>query len=449
MSGRTDRREFLKKTGRAGVTFFFMGASGCAIVRPVPRRISPLEKLNVAGVGAGGKGGDDARNVGKTENIIAVCDVDESKARKTRKAFPKAKFYFDFREMLEKECNNIDAVTVGTPDHTHAVAAAMAIQMGKHVFVQKPLTHSIWEARILRKLAHRHKVQTQMGNQGTASSGLRRAVEILQAGTLGKVRELHVWTNRPIWPQGIERPQDTPPVPEGLKWDLWIGPAPWRPYNPAYHPFKWRGWYDFGTGALGDMACHTLNMPFWGLKLYDRLGEPITVEAQCDKIYAETYPKWSIIRYEFPAHGDEPPLTMIWYDGGKKPPADLLEGEKVPGSGSLIVGEKGKLFSPGDYGTDWKLLPASKWEGFEGPPETIPRSPGHYEEWIAACKGGPKAMSNFDYAVPLTEVVLLGNLALRSGKKIVWNSKKMRVTNCPEAQQLVKSYFRKGWEIEV
>ncbi len=450
MSHNINRREFLKGTTLAGAGLWV-----------APRTIwgamkSPNEKLNIAGIGVGGRGEGDIDGV-KSENIVALCDVDRSRAGGTFRSFPKARRYADFRKMLEEEHKNIDAVVVATPDHTHAPAAVMAMKLGKHVYCEKPLTYSVYEARVMRETAAKYKVATQMGNQGTAYGGLRRAVELLHAGVLGPVREAHVWTNRPIWPQGTDAILQhagvktalhgggvAPQVPSGLEWDLWLGPAPLRPYDPCYLPFTWRGWWDYGTGSLGDMACHTMNMPYWGLKL----GAPTTIVAEVSELNPETAPEWSIIHYQFPARGNLPPLHYTWYDKFKKPPAELFEGEEVTSSGSLIIGEKGKLYSPGDTGEDFHLLPRAKFEGFKGPAEFIPRSPGHHAEWIRACKGGPPAMSNFDYAGPLTEMVLLGNVAMRvPGRKLEWDAAKVQVTNYPEANQFVRREYRDGWTL--
>ncbi len=435
MSHKINRREFLRSTALAGASFWAAPTIWAEMK-------SPNEKLNIAGVGAGGQAGGDIGNV-SSENIFALCDVDERRAAGTFNRFPKAKRYHDYRVMLEKEAKNIDAVVVATPDHNHAPAAAMAIKLGKHVYCEKPMTRTVYEARVLRELAAKYKVATQMGNQGTSSSGLRQGVEILQSGALGPVRELHVWTNRPIWPQGLDRPKDTPGVPKTLKWDLWLGPAPWRPYHPCYLPFSWRGWWDFGTGALGDMACHTLNLPYWGLKL----GAPTAFEAEVSELKPDCAPNWSIIRFDFPARGNLPALKMTWYDGGKKPPAELFEGEKVSSSGALVIGKKGKMYSPGDYGTSHVLLPKKKFEGYEAPDPWIPRSPGHHKEWLRACKGGPPAMSNFNYAGPLTEVVVAGVIAIRTATRIEWDAKNLKATNCPKAAQYVRPEYRKGWTL--
>ncbi len=252
-----------------------------------------------------------------------------------------------------------------------------------------------------------------------------------------------MWSNRPVWPQGLDRPTETPPVPKELAWDLWLGPAPKRPYHPAYLPFKWRGWIDFGAGALGDMGCHTLNLPYMSL----RLDNPISVEAEVFEMTKETFPKRSVVRWIFPARGDMPPVKLTWYDGGLKPPADVLFGRELPGSGCVIIGKKGRLFSPDDYGSSHELLPAESFADFQKPEPTLPRSPGHHAEWIRACKGGEPAMSNFDYAAPLTEMILLGNLAIVTGEKIYWDAQRIRAINCPKADQYVSPPYRKGWKL--
>ncbi|HKQ36549.1 MAG TPA: Gfo/Idh/MocA family oxidoreductase [Verrucomicrobiae bacterium] len=419
-------------------------------------------KLNVAVIGAGGKGSSDTDDVAKLgENIVALCDVDKNTLAKRGQVYPKAKQFSDYRKMLDQMGKEIDAVIVSTPDHHHAVAASMAMKMGKHAYVQKPLTHSVYEARLLRDLAKKHKVATQMGNQGSAEKGLRRAVEVIQAGAIGSVSEVHVWSNRPIWPQGLDRPEGEDPVPDTLDWDLFLGPAPKRPFKKdVYHPFKWRGWQDFGTGALGDMACHTANMPFRALKL----GYPTEIEAESSGMNKETYPKSSKIRFEFPAREGLKAVRFWWYDGGQKPDNERAERvldyiattkdrdgkqreRKLPGSGCLLIGDKGHLFSPDDYGAQYFLLPQKEFEGFQGPAESIPRSPGHYREWVEACRGGAPAYSNFDIAAYLTEIILLGCVALRTGKKLEWDGPAMKAKNAPEAAQYVKRHYRKGWEI--
>lgn len=435
MSNKINRRQFLK-TGALTGAFFWAS----------PRVIwcemkSPSEKLDIAGIGVGGRGADDINGV-SSENIVALCDVDERQAAATFRRFPKARRHSDFRKMLEAE-KSIDAVVIATPDHTHATAAVMAMKLGKHVYCEKPLTHSIYEARVMRETAARCKVVTQMGIQGHSYDGHRRAVELIQAGVLGAIREVHVWSDRPIWPQGIDRPEDTMPVPKQLDWDLWLGPAPWRPYHSAYVPFNWRGWWDFGTGALGDMGIHNADVAFWGLNL----GAPSSAEAEVSDVHAETAPQWSIIRFEFPARGALPPVKLTWYDGGRKPPKELAHGQEIPTNGALLVGEKGTLFSPDWHADQFKLLPEKQFEGFKGPEPTLPRSPGHHEEWVAACKGGPPAMAPFSYSAPMTEAVLLGNVAIRAGEKVEWDAEDLNVTNCPRANEFIRRGYRSGWTL--
>jgi predicted dehydrogenase len=354
--------------------------------------------------------------------------------------------------MLETFGESIDAVTVSTPDHTHAPAAVMAMRMGKHCFCQKPLTHSIFEARTMADVAREKKVVTQMGNQGTAERALRKSAAVIKKGVLGKVTEVHVWTNRPIWAQGGDRPKPAK-VPTHVKWDLWLGPAPYRPYADGYHPFAWRGWWDFGTGALGDMACHTANLPFMALKL----GHPTSIVAEAGDVNPETCPSYAIIQFEFPARGNMPPLKFTWYEGRKngelvRPPTELLQGQKASASASLLVGEKGTLYSPDDYGARYVLLPQKEFEGYQGPPETLPRNgkgdDGMKAEWVAAIRGGPPAMSNFNYAALLTETILLGNVAIKAnGKKLLWDGPSLRITNDAAANQHLKREYRRGWEL--
>jgi predicted dehydrogenase len=409
---------------------------------PPARRVSPNEKLNIASIGAAGQGATDTDGCAG-ENIVALCDVDEIRLRERAKKYPKASLHRDYRKMLE-ERKEIDAVIVSTPDHHHAFASIMAMKLGKHVYCQKPLAHSIWEARRMREVATEMKVVTQMGNQGHSYDSTRRLVELVQAGALGDVREVHIWTDRPIWPQGIDRPRDTAPVPESLDWDLWIGPAPMRPYHPDYAPFKWRGWWDFGTGAIGDMACHNCDAAYWALQL----GQPTSAEAESSGINAETGPKSCLVRFEFPKRGKLPAVALTWYEGGRKPNRDLADGAELPANGTLMIGSKGKILFRDWHPNNFRLLPEDKFKDFQAPPPSIPRAPdGPYKEWIAACKGGPKCLSNFDYSGPLTEFVLLGNVALRAGKKIEWDGEKLRVTNCPEAEQYVQRSYRSGWTL--
>lgn len=457
----SSRRQFIKYTA---TTATILG------VAPAFLRGQNLHnRVNVAVIGAGGKGASDTSDTAKVGgDIVALCDVDASTLAKQGEKYPKAKQHRDFRKMLDQMEKEIDAVIVATPDHVHAAASTMAMSKGKHCFCQKPLTQSVAEARRMRELAKSKKVATQMGNQGSAGDGLRRAVEVIQAGVIGKPRELHVWSNRPIWPQGIARPTGEDKVPETLDWDLWLGPAPFRPYkDKVYHPFAWRGWKDFGTGALGDMACHTVNMPFRALKL----GYPTLIECEATSDYMpETYPKSSRIRFEFPEREGLPPLKFWWYDGSpsEKSVKILRPNEEVtkeivalrsslPPSGALIIGDKGKVFSPDDYGSQFFILAgdeknfskSGEHEACKAVPQTIPRSPGHYQEWIDAIRGGAPAYSNFDIAAYLTEIILLGCVALNVGvgEKLDWDGPKMRAKNNKKAAQFVRREFRKGWKL--
>ncbi len=402
-----------------------------------PRKLSPDKKMNIACVGCGGKGNTDVRAV-SGENIVALCDVDFDRAEKSFALHPGVPKFRDYREMFAKMGRKIDAVTVTTPDHMHYAVAKKAIEMGKHVFVQKPLTHSVWEARQLTELARKHGVATQMGNQGQAGEDVRVLCELLWDGAIGPVHEVHVWTNRPIWPQAIARPEAGPKPPKSLDWDLWLGVAPVRPYHPAYHPFKWRGWRDFGTGALGDMACHAFAPIFRALKL----GHPSSVETSSTALFEETYPSGSIVRYEFPAREGMPPVALTWYDGGLKPPRPKeLEADRELGkSGTLYLGEKGAMLGA-------RLLPESRMRAYKRPAEYVPRSIGHYAEWIQACKGGDAGGSNFDISGPQAETVLLGNISMRTGKKLAWDGPNLKITNEPEANQYLRREYRKGWGV--
>jgi len=409
-----------------------------------PRRVAPSEKLNIAGVGIGGRGAGDLHECG-SENIVALCDVDDRYAANVFKSYPKAQKYHDFRRMLDKE-KNIDAVVIATPDHTHAVVAMEAIKRGKHVYCEKPLAHSIYEVRKLTEAAREAGVATQLGNQGQASEATRLACEFIWDGAIGPVREVHSWCNRPISPRGIDRPKETPPVPDTLNWDLWLGPAPRRPYHPCYLPFSWRGWWDFGTGVLGDIGCHQLVSIFRALKL----GYPTSVEACSSGVNSETAPLASIIRYDFPAREGLPPVKLTWYDGGLMParPEELEEGLRFGNADeNLYIGEKGKMLGH-------RLLPEARSKEYGKPPRVLPRSPGHHKEWLNACKGGEPAGSNFDLAGPLTEVVLLGNVALRMGQqlyekglKLYYDGPGMKVTNLPEANKYIRSEYRDDWNL--
>ncbi|UCD30484.1 MAG: Gfo/Idh/MocA family oxidoreductase [Planctomycetota bacterium] len=438
----------------------FMGAAAAVTAFTIiPRsvlggrgNVAPSEKLNIAGIGVGGRGGGDISAV-SSENIVALCDVDWRTANRTFKRYPDAKKYKDFRVMLDKEDKNIDAVVVATPDHVHAVASMAAMKRGKHVYCEKPLTHSVYEARLMAETARKYKVATQMGNQGQASEETRLICETIWDGAIGQVHEVHVWTDRPMrgindvyWPQGVERPKERPAVPDHIDWDLWLGPAPYRPYHPAYAPFKWRGWWDFGTGALGDIGCHRIDPIFRALKL----GHPTTVSACCTRVNNETYPVASRVSYEFPERGDLCPVRLHWYDGGMKPPRpkELEEGRDWGTNGLLFIGDKGKM-------VENRIIPEKLQREYGKPPKKLERSPGHHKEWINACKGGRPAGSNFpNHAGTLAQVVLLGNLCLRPmikekmGRiKLHWDGEAMKVTNLPEANQYLHREYREGWSL--
>ena len=451
------RRTFLASTAVA--------AAGFTIV---PRHVlggqgvtAPSDKLNIAAVGVGGMG---KNNVGKceTENIVALCDVDFELADPVFKKYPNAKTYRDFRVMLDEQ-KDIDAVIIATPDHSHAVVAMAAMQRKKHVYVQKPLTHSVAEARLLTEAARKYGVVTQMGNQGHSGEGLRLLCEWVWDGGIGPVREAHAWTNRPVWPSGVEvqRPKETPEVPKDLDWDLWIGPAPMRPYHPTYHPAKWRAWWDFGTGSLGDMACHIVDPLFAALKL----KYPTSVEANISRYWQaffeqaepknEMYPRSTIIRFAFPAREGLPALDLTWWDGGLMPqrPAGMDPSFKMGDNdgGILLIGENATIMA-GCYGESPRIVPESRRRQFKRPArrlERIPEGPdGHEQDWIRACKGGAPAGSNFDYSGPLTEMVLMGNLAVRfPDRQLLWNGEAMEVTNDKDANAYVKREYRDGWHV--
>jgi predicted dehydrogenase len=453
------RRKFLQQTG--------LGATGLLLGFPAIVRGQNLNsRLNIACIGVGGKGDSDVNEAaGCGGNIVALCDVDSRFLDKKAAQYPKAAKFADYRKMLEEMDKEIDAVTISGPDHMHGTSAMMALNLGKHIYCQKPLTQTVFEARELRRIALEKKLATQMGNQGSAADGLRRAVEVIEAGIIGKPLELHVWSNRPIWPQGMDRPKEESPVPAHLDWDLWLGPAANRPYvEKAYHDFAWRGWTEFGTGALGDMACHTVNMPFRALKL----GYPTVVECEmASRIYQESYPKSSRIRFEFPEREGLPPLKFWWYDGSPdsdfkplRPYPNIVKevvamNGSLPASGCLIIGEKGILFSPDDYGSQFFLklegeptfTNGNDHEAAKAVPQTIPRSPGHNQEWFDMMKDGTPAYSNFEIAGYLTEIILLGCIALRVGEgvRMEWDGPGMKSPNCPEAAQFVKRTNREGW----
>jgi predicted dehydrogenase len=451
------RRAFL--AGAAAVT------AGFTIV---PRHVlggqatpAPSDKLNIAAVGVGGMG---KHNLGRceTENIVALCDVDFDLAKPVFEKYPNARQYKDFRVMLEEQ-KDIDAVIIATPDHSHAVIAMAAMARKKHVYVQKPLTHSVHEARLLTETARKQGVVTQMGNQGHSGEGIRLLCEWVWDGAIGPVREAHAWTNRPVWPSGIEvdRPADAPATPPGLDWDLWLGPARTRPYHPAYHPAKWRAWWDFGTGSLGDMACHIVDPLFWALKL----KYPISVEANISKYWHaffqetqpknEGFPRSTIVRYRFPAREEMPAVDLTWWDGGLVParPAGLEAGRRMGDldGGILLIGDEGAILA-GCYGESPRVVPESRMRRYRRPGRTLERIPegpdGHEQDWIRACKGGKPASSSFEYSGPLSETVLMGNLAVRfPDRELLWNGEAMEVTNDEDANAYVRREYREGWAL--
>jgi predicted dehydrogenase len=455
--------------GTALSTAAFMAVPGA--VMGLRGATSANGKLNLAGIGIGGQGAHDLSQM-ESENIVALCDVDQNHAAHVFKKYPKAKQFTDYRRMLD-EMKEIDGVVIATPDHHHAFAAIAAIRRGKHVYCEKPLTHSVWEARQLAQAAREARVATQMGNQGQASDQTRRLCECVWAGAIGKVREAHIWTDRPsrglfeeYWPQGLARPKETPPVPATLDWDLWLGPAPLRPYHPAYLPFKWRGWWDFGTGALGDIGCHAMDPVFRALKL----GAPLSVQAASTRVNEETYPLGSMVTSQFPARPastqainchvkglagaagggiEMPPCKLVWYDGGLRPPRPdgLPEGTRMGDNGRLLIGDEGFILGDSVY-------PESRAKQIGKIRETIPRSADHYQEWIEACKGGKPAGSNFDWAGPLAEAVLLGNVALRvqlrddlTLGKLLWDPAALKFTNLADANSFLRRDYRAGWSL--
>jgi predicted dehydrogenase len=487
MSDHIDRRVFLG--GSAATLGYFFTADAFSAARAG----QALETIRFAGVGVGGKGESDIRNAARCGLVVALCDIDADKMngtlnRKDKKSKEPAlsesnpKLFSDFRKMFDEIGKEFDAVTVSTADHTHAIASVMAMRMKKHVYTQKPLCHNVFEARLMRETAKKMGVCTQMGNQGSAENGLRRAVELVQDGVLGKVKEIHVWTNRPIWPQGPDailrvgaakaaayaalhkKPVDLqyPAPPKHVNWDVFLGPAPERPYDPIYHPFSWRGWWDFGTGALGDMACHTANMAFRACEL----GSPTTIEADATDVNPETCPTSAKIKYTFPARGDKPhqaALDFYWYEGMRNrqkvlPPRELLSkllkpGQTLADSGSIIVGEKAILFSPNDYGAQFTLIGDIEQPKNQSKPERLPINNrgdlGMKEEWAQAIREGKPeiAYSNFEIAGMLTEAILLGNVAIRAGKKLEFDAAKLECPNCKEATQYIRREYRKGWEL--
>jgi len=426
------RRDFIKSTtaGAAAISTGIWTGAAPAATRAVN------EKLNIACVGTANRARADITGV-ESENLVAFSDVDSNYLDRITKDFPGARLYADYREMFEAEEGKIDAVVVGTPDHHHAPATIRAIRKGWHVYCEKPLTHTVQEARIIAEAAKKQGVATQMGTQIHAEPNYRRVVEVIQSGAIGDVNEVHVWVGKG-WGGG-ERPPKGQEPPANLSWDLWLGPAPERPFFPGkYHPGQWRRWWDFGQGTLGDMGCHYMDLPFWALKL----RHPISVAAEGPEVHPETCPLGLTVYYEFPARGDAPPVKFTWYDGDMIPKE--VNGERVPPNGVMFVGSDGMLFA--DY-TRYKLYPTDKFDGYKPPEKSIPDSIGHHQEWIKACKDGSPTLCNFDYSGALTETVLLGNVAYRTGQKLYWDAEQLVATNAPEAAKYIKKSYTPGWEV--
>ena len=426
------RRDFLKTT-TLGATLI-SGGAWSELAAEETKAVN--QKLNIACVGTANQARFSIGNVSR-ENIVAICDIDSNYLNRAKKDFPKARAYADYRELIESEGDKIDAVTVAIADHNHAPASIRAIRAGKHVYCEKPLTHTVQEARVIAEAAKKHGVATQLGTQIHAGDNYRRVVEVIQSGAIGDVTDIHVWVGKG-WGGG-DRPAGGQKPPSNLSWDLWLGPAPERPFFPGrYHPAQWRRWWDFGQGTLGDMACHYMDLPFWACKL----RHPISCEAEGPSVHPETCPLGLIVRYQFPQRGDLVATKLTWYDGNMIPKS--IKGERVPGAGVMFIGSDGMMFA--NYGS-YKLFPKEKFKGFKPPKQTIAKSIGHHAEWIKACKDGSPTTCNFDYSGALTESVLLGNVAFRTGKALQWNAKTLKAANCPEADKYISKEYRSGWEV--
>jgi predicted dehydrogenase len=425
-----NRRKFLVASAASGaLTAGYFGSSAIA------QSTSPNEKLNLACIGTANRAAADIQGV-MHEQIVALCDVDKTYLDRKLKELPDARPYADYREMLDKEADKIDAVVIGTTDHHHAPATIRAIRAGKHVYCEKPLTHTVEEARIIATAAKQAGVATQLGTQIHAENNYRRVVEIIQAGTIGDITDVHVWVGKG-WGGG-ERPAGGDEPPATLSWDLWLGPAPVRPYvKGLYHPAQWRRWWDFGQGTLGDMACHYMDLPFWALKL----RHPTYCEAEGPEVHPETCPNGLIVRYQYPEREGLVPVKLTWYDGDLVP--KQVAGERVPNAGVMFIGTAGKMFA--DY-SRYRLFPTDKFADFEPPAKTIPDSIGHHREWLKACRDGSPTTCNFDYSGALTESVLLGNVAYRSGQKVEWDAANLK-TNSPASQKFISKEYRSGWEV--
>ena len=429
---KSTRREFVKATSTGAAVLSTGVWSQSATAAPK----SANEKLNIACIGTANQARFSIGNIG-SENIVAVCDIDANYLARAKKDFPNARTYSDYRELIAAEGDKIDAVTVAIADHNHAPATIRAIRAGKHVYCEKPLTHSVHEARIIAEAAQKHGVATQLGTQIHAGENYRRVVEIIQSGAIGDVTEAHVWVGKG-WGGG-ERPKDGQKPPQTLSWDLWLGPAPERSYAAGrYHPAQWRRWWDFGQGTLGDMACHYMDLPFWALKL----RHPTECSAMGPSVHPETCPLGLTVHYQFPAREGMPPVKLTWYDGSQIP--KTVAGHRVPGSGVMFVGTEGQMFA--DY-SRYRLYPQDKFKGYQPPKPSIARSIGHHAEWLKACRDGSPTTCNFDYSGALTESVLLGNVAYRTGKTLSWDAKNLRAIDCEAADQYIRKEYRKGWEV--
>jgi predicted dehydrogenase len=430
MNDRLHRRQFLAQAlagGSALLGFHLLPAWGQA---------SPNEKLNLGIVGVAGRGGDNLQGV-STENIVALCDVDDQRLAAAAQRFPAAKTYHDFRRLMER--TDLDAVVVSTPDHTHAVAVAAVLKSGRPVYCEKPLTRTVSEARFVTDLARQKKVATQLGTQIHAERNYRRVVELVRANAIGPVREVHVWAAAVYGGRG--KPKDSPPIPASLHYDLWLGPVPEVPYSPEYVPFAWRNWWAFGGGSLADFGCHFMDLPFWALDL----KYPLTIEpVDGPPVHPDSPPPWLIVRYGFPARGPRPPVDLTWYHGSKYPAQLTKEQLNSYRSGVLFVGEKGQIIS--NY-HQHALLPETQFEGYARPARSIPDSIGHHQEWIQACKTGSPTTCHFGYSGPLTETALLGNVAYRVGRKLEWDAATLKAVNCPEADQFIQHRYRQGWSL--
>jgi predicted dehydrogenase len=436
MPNQLDRRRWLQRSTAALTTLPVIGFwSEFRGDEP----LTPLQKLRIAAVGVGNRGASNLAAV-SGEEIVGLCDVDQELMNPMSHRFPAARTFRDFRELLQLD--NLDAVIISTPDHTHYLAAMLAMRRGLHVYCEKPLAHSVWEVRQMAAAAKQHKVVTQLGNHHHASEGYRCVAEIIRSGTIGAVREVHAWTNRPVWPQGIARPTDVQPVPDYLDWDLWLGPAPARRFHETYHPRGWRGWRDFGCGTLGDMGPHLLDPVFWALKL----TYPTHIVAEHSACNVDTFPQSSRLQFTFPARDQLPPVELFWYDGERQPLPEVTGVAELPHNGVLFLGERAKLFAP-DYGGPPIVMATKDGDTISLPKPFLPESPGHHAEWLRACKENQATSSDFEYAAQLTETCLLGNIATRVDKPLQWDAATARFMNHEPANQHLRREYRDGWKL--